>query len=142
MTRFAKYLLPGAFTAALALIAPRGASATLPPDFTLGPGGNVTIWVDEDSSSAGCSSADISECDRYSLKIPITVNGGDLSDDLNGGGNNIFVLGFGAAGMLCAGISDVFYIAVPESSLLLTNTATILSAKFTGSAEGFGIDGT
>ena len=130
-----KYVVPGLLSAALALMAPTGASALLPPDFVLGPAGRVTIAVDKDSSSGGCLGSDTSECDRYSMKISLTINlSGDISDDLSGANNVGLIIGQG--GQLCAHDTAVFGSSFPKSSLTSSKTRRSEFEKFSGPAQG------
>ncbi len=136
-----KYVVPGLLSAALALMVPTGASARLPPDFVLGTAGKVTIAVDKDSSNGGCLGTDTSECDRYSMKISLTINSsGDISDDLQGGANDVVLL-IGQGGQLCAHYTAVFGASFPESSLTLSKTRRSESAKFSGPSQGLGGSG-
>jgi hypothetical protein len=140
--RISNYLVVGALCSALTLIAPPGAFATTPSDFSLGPGGKVTISSDGDFSAAGCTGSVVNECDSYSIKVPFAINGsGDLSDDLQNSASQIAVFALGTSGQLCANVADVFFISFPLPSLILTKTKSTLSAKFTGTVQGFGDKG-
>lgn len=132
-----KYLVPAALIATLVLLAPQRAAAMLPQDFTLGPVGHVTISADADSTSVGCLNTDTSECDSYSMSIPITISTtGDFSNDLMGGPGKFLAFFFGATGQLCAHGTAVLQVLMPLTSLKLTKSATSESVKFSGLADG------
>jgi hypothetical protein len=134
--RFILAAVIAAFMGALALLAPQRAAAGLPSDFTLGPGGKITILVDEDSTLAGCLDQDSSECDGYSIKIPFQINGAsDLSTDLSIGTYSITIL-IGAGGAMCPNGRVQFEAFFPVSSLKFIQTRTSESARFSGIAHG------
>lgn len=137
-----KRLIPAALIVTLALLAPRRATAWIPSDFTLGPGGKITIMVDEDSTSAGCLGKDSSECDGYSIKIPFTIDSsGDLSIDLSGATGSVNLDFFETTGQLCAPGHSIFEASFNVSLLKLRKSKISESAKFSGVAHGEGVTG-
>src|SRR5579863_6094102 len=135
--RIRKHLFPVAFLAILMFLEPQGARALPPSDFTLGPGGKVTIAIDTDSTTAGCLSMDTSQCDSYSLKIPVKLDpsGDFFSADLNGNTELITLVLFSTASQLCTG-NSFFAANFTASSLKLRQTKSSESAKFSGLAFG------
>ncbi|HEV2174468.1 MAG TPA: hypothetical protein VGR71_12920 [Nitrospira sp.] len=141
MTIF-RYLVSCGLLAASPFLVPVGAAAWVPVDFSLGPGGRITIAVDEDSTTAGCLGTENSECDSYSMKLPFKVeSSGDLMADLSSGSESVTMF-IGATGELCAHGPAPFEISFPKSSLKLTKTKTSDSAKFSGTVHGEGLKGT
>jgi hypothetical protein len=132
-----KHLVPAAFLAILTLLEPQCARALPPSDFTLGPGGKIAIAIDTDSTTAGCLSTDTSQCDSYSLKIPVKLDpsGDFFSTDLNGNTELLTLVIFSTASQLCTG-NSFFAANFTASSLKLSQTKSSESAKFSGLAFG------
>jgi hypothetical protein len=135
-------LFSSTLLAALTLLAPNRTAARLPADFTLGPGGKITISTDKDSTSAGCLNTDSSECDSYSITIPFTIGGsGDLSTDLNGASGSLNLDLYETTSQPCAPGNLIFEATISVSLLKHRQTKTLESEKFTGIVHSESIKG-